>query len=418
MQFSMRLTPHMGSIASTSRAIVDGFALDGASFLSSVAYGQVFLALPYLAKKMDASSTQVGLIGGLYQGLYLAAVLAGRPLLDRMDGCRQAALGSVALAVCAAGFAWTHSIHAVLACVGVYGVALSWLWPPVMGRISAGLEGVKLNRRLGRFNASWSGGMILGPVLGGHLYEWHAGAPFLLAGAYHLASAALLASCSKAGPADLTRLTSTSAAPSSGDSGELPQQTRVFRRMARWALVSGYLALGLLRLQLPRLAEERFGIKASEFGLVGTLLNLTMSAGFIGLGLDAWWHYRAWALRVFQIGLAGALLLAPLARNASVLYVCAGLSGMMVSFLYASHLFYGVSTGVNRSRLMAVHEILVSVGFLLGSFGGGVIADVWGLNTPYWIGAAAIVGGMVSTILIRARSRTGDAAPGGSTVRA
>lgn len=387
----------------------DGFVLDATSFLSSVAYGQVFLALPFLGTSMGASGTEVGLIGGLYQGLYLAAVLAGRPLLDRIDGGRQAAIGSMALAIFAASLAWTRSIQEVFVCVGLYGTALSWLWPPVMGRISTGLEGAKLNRRLGRFNAAWSGGMIIGPVLGGYLYEWHVGAPFIIAGIYHLASAGLMLTCSRvralaAGP--------SSPAPSACEVvSAASDRVKTFRRMARWALVSGYLALGLLRLQLPRLAEARFGIKPAEFGRIGTLLNLTMSAGFVFLGISGWWHYRVGALRVFQVGLAAALLLAPLATSTGMLYLCAGLSGLMVSFLYASHLFYGVSTGVNRSRLMAVHEVLVSLGFLAGSFGGGVIADQWGLNAPYWIGAAMATGVVLLTFHPKTVLQDSGAAP-------
>lgn len=374
----------------------DGFALDAVSLVASAAFGQLFVAWPFLAQQhMQAKSAQVGLIAALYQGPYVFAVLAGRPLLDRIDPRVQAALSNLLLAVSACGMVFATTLNQLLVLVTISGLATSWLWPPVMGRVSAGLEGTALNRRLGRFNAAWSTGMVLGPLIGGYLYAWHVSAPFWSAVAYHLISAVLLMTCSPAGqPARPSPQRAESAAE------EEPAHVACFRRMARVALVSGYISLGLLRFQLPVLAEQELGINSAGFGKIGMFLSLTMALGFWALGRHPWWHFRGRWMWAFQAGLACSLLLAYAAAGPLALYLCAGLTGVGISFLYASHLYYGVTGGARRSRRMAIHEVLVSAGFLVGAYGGGLLAGVIGLRAPYVVGCGALLCGVVAEMVI------------------
>ncbi|MCC7293514.1 MAG: MFS transporter [Phycisphaerales bacterium] len=374
----------------------DAFALDAVSLVASAAFGQLFVAWPFLAQQhMQAKPAQVGLIAALYQGPYVLAVLAGRPLLDRIDPRIQAALSNLLLAVSACGMVFAASLNQLLVLVTISGLATSWLWPPVMGRVSAGLEAAALNRRLGRFNAAWSTGMVLGPLVGGYLYAWNVSAPFWSAMVYHIVSAALLMTCRPAGKLSSSE-SRLSPPPQEGETA----QVACFRRMARVALVSGYVSLGLLRFQLPVLAEQELKMNSARFGKIGMLLSLTMALGFWALGRHPWWHFRARGLWVFQAVLACSLLLAYAASGAFALFLCAGITGVGISFLYASHLYYGVTGGARRSRRMAIHEVLVSAGFLVGAYGGGLLAGVIGLRAPYLIGCGALLCGVAAEMAI------------------
>lgn len=359
---------------------------------------------------MQATPEQVGLIAALYQGPYVLAVLAGRPLLDRIDPRVQAALSNLLLALAACGMVFAASLNQLLVLVTLSGLATSWLWPPVMGRVSAGLEGTALNRRLGRFNAAWSTGMVLGPLIGGYLYQWHISAPFWSAVAYHVVSAGLLMTCrpaAKGTPSEMPR--HVEATPEAE-----PSHVACFRRMARVALVSGYVSLGLLRFQLPVLAEQELKMTSARFGKIGMFLSLTMALGFWALGRNPWWHFRARWLWVFQAVLACSLLLAYAASGAFALFLCAGITGVGISFLYASHLYYGVTGGARRSRRMAIHEVLVSAGFLVGAYGGGLLAGVIGLRAPYVVGCGALLCGVAAEMAIH----RGDKLRGGGRVEA
>lgn len=378
----------------------DGYAVDAASLISSASFGQLFIAWPNLAERhLGASPSQIGLIGALYQGFYVGSVLLSRRAAGTLDWRTQAVVSSLALTLGAVGMAFATTLNALFVLVSFFGVATSWLWPPVMGRVSTGLEGAALNRRLGRFNASWSSGMVLGPLMGGLLFDVHPTAPFWFAAVCHVISLGLFFVCAP------LRTTATGDEPPSADAAATDRMI-VYRRMARVAVVSGYVALGLLRIQLPGLAND-LGVGATRQGLIGTFLSLTMAVGFALLGRHAWWHHKAGWMWAFQGGLGASLLLAYSASGAGSLFLCGGLAGVGISFLYASHLYYGVAGGRNRTARMAVHEILVSTGFLIGSFGGGVLAEAGTLATPYWVGCAVLQAGiLVQAGIFAAHRRT------------
>jgi predicted MFS family arabinose efflux permease len=84
----------------------------------------------------------------------------------------------------------------------------------------------------------------------------------------------------------------------------------------------------------------------------------------------------------------------------NVLYTAGGLVGTGEAFMYVSHLYYGVSRSTKRSGSMAIHEFLLSIGFVTGSFGGGLLSDHFGPYMPYWFGLSAIGVGIVLQILI------------------
>ena len=64
-----------------------------------------------------------------------------------------------------------NPIRLLILLSGLIGVSMSTFWPFLMGWLSTGHEGKKLNRRLGLFNIAWSSGSLISPLLGGYLVE-------------------------------------------------------------------------------------------------------------------------------------------------------------------------------------------------------------------------------------------------------
>ena len=67
-----------------------------------------------------------------------------------------------------AGRVW---IWLVIAAGGLGGAAMALFWPFLMSWVSGSYEGLALNRRLGRYNGSWSSGGVVGPLVGAWLVE-------------------------------------------------------------------------------------------------------------------------------------------------------------------------------------------------------------------------------------------------------
>ena len=386
-----------------------------AAALVSIADGALMVGLPFLTLSLGGSPSQVGLVGGLPRLLYVIGLLLGRPLLDRFDLRLIAVCGCLGLGATTLAMPTASSLGPLFVAVALYGVATSLFWPPLVGLLFAGYRGRSLNRRLGQFNMAWSGGMVAGPWLGGELYTRAFGLPFWAAAVmFALAALGILffLRYSIRAPASLSL--STDEAQTSATHAP-DERTRVFHRMARLALISSYLVLGLLRYQLPNLSQE-LEINEATFGRIGTVLSLSLAVAFFLLGRASGWHYRAWLLWLGQAVMAGSLLILLLAASAWHLTICVLIAGQGIGLMYTSHLFYGSSAGSNRARVMTMHEVLLSIGFLLGAYGGGLIADATGNRALYGVACGAILIGVAAQVgvwlLATGRSGSGGA-PGG-----
>lgn len=369
------------------------------AMLVSVAIGTLLVAVPYFSRaRFAAGGAAVGWMGGLYQGAYALSVLLVRNLLDRFDLRNLNRIGCLTCTVVLAAMPFTTSAVGLTVCMALFGIGTMFIWPPLMGWLARGAEGAELNRRLGRYNAAWSMGLIAGPVLGGWLYMQNPTWPFFAAaGMLALCVGALLlaepAPPAAAGPrVELDAPADT--LPSAAEEATVrPDELTRFRRMARVGLVTSYVAMGILRYQLPNLAQE-WGIDAEHFGPISMTLSASLALGFFVLGLTPAWHLRRWPMWVCQAAIVAGLLLIFFGQGSLVLFIASALVGLGNSLLYAAHLYYGVTGGRDRARLMAFHELLLSAGFLTGAIGGGWLAD-FSLRAPYSICAALMAGGLI-----------------------
>ncbi len=399
------------------------------SVVASSCFGAMFVMLPYRMGHLGGSAGDVGLVGGLYQGCYVVAMLASAALFDRFNARRMAVTGNVLLTGAVLLMAAAQRKEMLLAAVAVYGVATAWHWPLVMGLISTGAEGAALNRRLGRFNAAWSGGLIIGPFVGGGLYSADTSTAFVAVAALHAICVVLFVIMTAPERRSAAEITTSPALPAAGakspaaaasvssrasgdpPGGDLDPRTADFRAMARLALVCSYMAVGLLRYHLPVVAQNHLGLPAARFSLVSTSFNAAQTAGFVLLGLSAIWHFRVGWFWFAHVVLAASLWIGGGADSRGGLILCSVIAGLGVSFLYASHLYYGVSGGLRRARLMTLHEILLSLGFMAGSFGGGYTAEIYGRRSPYMLFGVVLLLAVGVEWALRRRRRAAAVTP-------
>lgn len=381
------------------------------AMLASVAIGELFVAIPYFSRdQLHAKGAAIGWMGGIYQGAYAIVVYAFRKQLDRFDLRHLTLLGCGLSALILAAMPFSGSVGGLMACMALFGVVTMLLWPPLMGWISRGVEGATLNRRLGWYNAAWSLGLILGPLLGGWLYGIGHLLPFLVAGGVFGLCVLSLWAADPAPPlrraAPLIDLDppADAGAVHADDSVAALGRIAAFRRMARVGLVTTYMAIGLLRYQLPPVAQQ-MGVDSLHYGPISMTLSASLSLGFLILGVFPGWHFQLWPVWLCQAAMATGLFAVYWGSGIASLLVASALCGFGTSLLYAAHLFYGVSGGHDRARLMAVHELLLSGGFVLGAIGGGVLADQFGLLTPYLLFGLILSAGLLLVIAMTPQAR-------------
>ena len=142
------------------------------SVLNSAAYTIVALGLVfYLRDRFGAGAQVIGLASALFHGLYFIACFALRPVSLRIRPRFSLVISSFSAAGLLALLSAATQVWMVLALYSAVGFVLALFWPPIMGWLSAGVEGQTLNRQISYFNLSWSVGMVIGPLVAGLLAE-------------------------------------------------------------------------------------------------------------------------------------------------------------------------------------------------------------------------------------------------------
>lgn len=383
------------------------FSLYVPVLLNATSAGSLALVIPFEVHRLGGSAAVIGAAGGIFMSAYVLALLLLGSRVDPFDPRTLVLVGLTLTAATVLIMRFAPNVIILLAANVCYGMLAGLFWPPIMGWISSGHEGPRLNRRLSLFNMSWSTGMIIGPPIGGYLYEFEPALPFYVCTACLIAAILVVAVIRS----PVTGQTIEVAVNANGDGADVgAERNDVFRPMARIAHLLSYVAVGVFRYQVPSLALV-LGISAARFGRVLMCLSISMAATFYLLGRTQRWHYRLGAFFVAQIVLILTVLALLVVERWWEMAACMLIGGACVGVTYSSDLFYGVSGGVRRARRMATHELILSVGFVIGSFGGGWITDHVSLRATYPICAALLLAGLVAQAVVYAqRTRSQRAA--------
>lgn len=375
--------------------------LCGAAFLQSCGGGIWFVAIPYILKRFGATDTQLGFCMGMWFLSYLFGCLSVSRLLDRFNSKSTVQIGAganvlsvaVLLAVVMLGEKGLSPFSPVVLMIvlsSVSGVFTSLFWPPLMGWVSTGYEGPQLNHRLGLFSASWSLGSLATPYFAGLMVERSSTSPIVGMVIFMILS---FVAVSFARNPNLSK--PTNQRPTELSSDLEPTLLPRFRWMARVALLTSFVCIGLVRTQLAVLFKYELPFSESDYGSAILAMSIATFAIFTLASQTHAWHYKVWLFMLGQTSLLVSMLLILYTSSLFLLTLATFMIGTGNSFMYASHLYYGVSGGRRRSGRMAIHETILSVGFVLGGLIGGILSDHLGKYCPYWFGFGVVTVGLI-----------------------
>jgi MFS family permease len=387
--------------------------LFAAAFTASIANGILLVALQFRCDELGGNAPEIGALGGIIQIAYLAGCLFFGPWVGRFNLKYLAAAGTACLSCTAVGMSLAPNLTVFLSLAGAHGLVTCLLWPPIMGWLSTGVEGQELSKRLGKYNLSWSSGLVIGPSVGGYLYEHGAAFPVAVGGM----AAAFLLLCAMVSPRR-AEPAAEAAGPGKAESPTRPDAPDDFeRRRAGFFLVLGrtanlfvYLGSGVLRYQLLPLAQA-LSIDKPTFGHIMTGMSLTLALAFAALSRATWWHYRFGALFAVQAAMAASIAALYFVEQPWQVAAAAVLGGGCMSLAYYSSIYYSAAGGKSRAGAMAVHEVVLSIGFAVGAVGGGWVSELVGLRATYVVTAGIMIAGAVlqSILYLRAGSATSAA---------
>lgn len=351
-------------------------------------------ALPWLVIAAGGKSSAVGLAGTVVTLTYLVSCLVA-PRIGKVVGRQRLVIAACApTLLILASMAASRSIPVLFLLVGLFGITAGMFWPALVGWLSAGQQGELLNRRLGRFNAAWSAGGIVGTLAAGPLLArpW---LPFVVAIAIESITIALVASAPR--PAD--------------DSPEVAEHvatavpaSKAMMRVAALVFAAAWLGMGVLRYPLVS-AINALSLGPRTHSVIAAALSLTLTIVFYFLGRSNGWQRSP--MVVIGAGIVAAAALGSIAlcgrgwtMGALVVIATAGMAVGAQADLY-----WRASKGSDRSASMAAHEVLASVVFAVGSWGGGWVGTSFGISWAFPAAAVLMAVALIAAGIVAVRVR-------------
>jgi MFS family permease len=376
-----------------SRSFDTAWPLYGAAFATGLSLSIAWTAMSFVLTAMGGTEAHVGNAPAVNSLAYMAALLITGSRLGNLNVKRSTraativallAAGLMALAVYGARgrheggtLAW---VWLMIVAGGLGGAAMALFWPFLMSWVSARYEGVELNRRLGRYNGSWSSGGFIGPLIG----AWLAGKdplwPMLASVACFVVSFLLLGFARSDSARSRNGVKTGPARALACDARTLAD----FRWMSRIALFCGWACFAIMRSQFALVFTGPLGHSEGQFGAFMMTIALCNFLALISSGRWAFWHFRAPLLIGAQVLMLVAVLLVIYGGTLGILFLAAVVLGLAFGFAYSSHLYYGAAASRKRSVRMVIHEVTISVGVSLGAAAGGYFAKNVGPYAPYW----------------------------------
>lgn len=386
-----------GARARTKVLVVVCLAL----FVDMLMYGAVLPALPSIGRELSLDTLALALLLASYAvGLVVATPLMGG-LVDKVGPRGPFAAGLAALVATTALFAFSGSLLWLTVGRALQGVAAGVTWTAGFALLAELWDDQGRGRAMGLAFLSVSAGSLLGPAVGGALFDLGGRAlPFVVIGAVALVDGALrLAWVPRAAEhAALSARGPTEPAPS-------PWRDPGVLRIGAVVLLAAT-ALTVLEPTLPGHLQGALGASATMTGLV--FATATLASGLVAPWVGAETGRRG-PRGLFVVGaLATALALAALGQARSVGGVALamallglGSSTLMTPAVPALAARVDALGGGRYGAAYALFNVVYALGMAAGPLVGGALTPRLGLGpTLLGVAAALVVGvGLVALTL-------------------
>jgi len=185
----------------------------------------------------------------------------------------------------------------------------------------------------------------------------------------------------------------------------VPDSSTPLRFPAWVGVAAAYTVLGTLLVVFPIHGRDHLGLGEGVIGSVLLLRGLSSTVAYTILGRSDGWHFRRtgmWApLAVLALSTAVLAVVSSVVAYAIIVAIV----GASVAVSYTMSVFHGAAGSPDRTRRMAIHEALLTVGSVVGSSVGGVLFQRHGSAGAYGFCGAVIVVALAVQTMLAARAR-------------
>jgi len=390
------------------KALVNVWPLYGSAFAMATSLSVLWTAMPFIIRNIGGTEEHVGYIWAFNMLGYMLCLLLTAVMLGHLAPrhATRAAAAAMFLATLVMVFVVYYAIArdqlgrpaliwTMIATGTLSGAAMSLFWPFLMSWVSADYEGPVLNRRLGTYNGTWSSAAIIGPLIGGVLVDINTMGPVVVGAVCLIVCFVLLCLAHDGSAGSAVSVLPVNAPETSFDHGLLLR----FKWMARIALFSSWVCLGITRSQFALLFTG-LGFSETQFGIMITIFGICNFMVLTGAGRLAFWHFKPVLLLSVHVILALSIFMIIYGRTLWAFVPAFVIMGYGFGFAYSSHLYYGACGSKKRSAQMAIHEVTISLGVIVGAGAGGYLSGNFGIYWPYWFSIIVLALGLIAQVIV------------------
>lgn len=332
------------------------------TFLSQGSIVIFNFTLVYYLRECGIDSVGIGLASSIYPTLYFLGCIFMPKLLPSLKGKARILAANIGMAFTGLVLTFIKNEALIMTDLVFYGLFQSLLWTNMETWITGGKEGGELTSRLTLFNFSWSFSVGLATSFSGFVSEYSTRLSIWSGCVFFLLSALLVALSGRSYDSKKEKEVIVSEDHSSP------------LRFPSWAgVLLVYTGYSLVLTVFPQYAMDTLGYSESVTGNILLFRGISVTIAFLIMQKARVWQKGVGPILGSQAFFAILTFLMLFLRSIAAFAILFALYGFVFALSYDLSIFHGAEGAKDRHKRMVIHEVLLTIGTIIGSLVGGFV---------------------------------------------
>ena len=340
------------------------------TFLSQGSIVIFNFTLVYYLRECGIDSVGIGLASSIYPTLYFLGCIFMPKLLPSLNGKARILAANIGMALTGLVLTFIKNEALIMTDLVFYGLFQSLLWTNMETWITGGKEGDELTSRLTLFNFSWSFSVGLATSFSGFVSEYSTRLSIWSGCVFFLISALLVALSGRSYDSKKEKEEIVSEDHSSP------------LRFPSWAgVLLVYTGYSLVLTVFPQYAMDTLGYSESVTGNILLFRGISVTIAFLIMQKARVWQKGVGPILGSQAFFAILTFLMLFLRSVAAFAILFALYGFVFALSYDLSIFHGAEGAKDRHKRMVIHEVLLTLGTIIGSLVGGFVYQYFSFKT-------------------------------------
>ena len=340
------------------------------TFLSQGSIVIFNFTLVYYLRECGIDSVGIGLASSIYPTLYFLGCIFMPKFLPSLKGKARILAANIGMALTGLVLTFIKNEALIMTDLVFYGLFQSLLWTNMETWITGGKEGDELTSRLTLFNFSWSFSVGLATSFSGFVSEYSTRLSIWSGCVFFLISALLVALSGRSYDSKKEKEEIVSEDHSSP------------LRFPSWAgVLLVYTGYSLVLTVFPQYAMDTLGYSESVTGNILLFRGISVTIAFLIMQKARVWQKGVGPILGSQAFFAILTFLMLFLRSVAAFAILFALYGFVFALSYDLSIFHGAEGAKDRHKRMVIHEVLLTIGTIIGSLVGGFVYQYFSFKT-------------------------------------